>query len=105
MSLTLKDLRKLVIKEMKNEQSVLIEYPIVGQEQTGDYTKDPNEYGAELARRSLYHMGAQAQQLHDMMQVDEEMDPRHEADIAKAAKLLEKVFKILTYSKEHPEGR
>jgi len=44
MSLTLKDLRKLVIKEMKNEQSVLIEYPIVGQEQTGDYTKDPNAY-------------------------------------------------------------
>ena len=28
-----------------------------------------------------------------------------EADIEKAAKLLEKVFKELMYSKQHPEGR
>jgi len=108
MPITIEALRKLVIKEIKNSQSVLIESPldsIVGQEQTGDHDKDPSEYGAEKARRSLYHMGAQAQQLHDMLQVDDKMDPEVEADIAKSAELLEKVFKVLTYSKQHPEGR
>ena len=106
MSITIENLRKLVVEEMKTMRSILMEAPsIVGQEQTGDYTKDPNEYGVELAKRTLYHMGAQAQQLHDMMQADEEMDPQSEADIAKSAALLEKVFKALAYSKQNPEGR
>ena len=108
MSITIEALRRLVVEEMRSSRSVLIESPldpIVGQEQTGDHDKDPSEYGAEKARRSLYHMGTQAQQLHDMMQTDDEMDPQSEADIAKAAELLERVFKSLTYSKQHPEGR
>jgi len=108
MSITIEALRKLVAKEIRSSRSVLIESPldsIVGQEQTGDHDKDPSEYGAEKAKRSLYHMGTQAQQLHDMIGAEDEMDPQSEADIAKSAELLEKVFKALTYVKQHPEGR
>lgn len=103
------DLKKL-IKETIKEETVLLEAPgvaasIVGQEQTGDYTKDPDGYEGEMAKRSLYHMAAQAQQLHDMIMEDENLEPWVQAKITKAADYLEKAFKAISYDKGPGRGR
>tara|TARA_B100001964_G_C13771087_1_gene396052 strand:- start:48 stop:374 length:327 start_codon:yes stop_codon:yes gene_type:complete len=98
----------LIAEELVMQKSTLLErpeIPIVGQEQTGDYTKDPDGYEGEVAKRSLFHMSQQAQQLHDMLQGDENLDPGIQAKITKAADYLENVFKAVVYDKQHPEGR
>jgi len=107
MKISKNELKKMIAEEL-NGSSVLLEMPtgpIVGQEQTGAYTKDPDGYEGEMARRSLYHMAAQAQQLHDMLTDDENLKPWVAAKITKAADYLEKAFKAITYDKQNPEGR
>ena len=107
MKISKNELKKMIAEEL-NSSSVLLEMPtgpIVGQEQTGPYTKDPDRYEGEMARRSLYHMAAQAQQLHDMLTDDENLKPWVAAKITKAADYLEKAFKAITYDKQNPEGR
>ena len=108
-----------IISEIRNEEmSVLLEAPyeqvsgqnqqnpsIVGQDQESPYTKDSTEYGDEDAKRSLFHMGAQAQQLHDMIQPDDGLAAEILDGINKSAALLEKAFKALMYDKQNPEGR
>jgi hypothetical protein len=101
-------LKNMVIKEMKASRSMLLEMPhptMVGQEQTGDYTKDPDEYEGALAKRSLYHMARQADQLHDMIMENDELEPWVSEKISLAADYLEKAFKAITYEKQNPEGR
>tara|TARA_Y100000310_G_C20610954_1_gene777959 strand:+ start:92 stop:424 length:333 start_codon:yes stop_codon:yes gene_type:complete len=110
MKFTRSKLKKLideVISENTNT-SMLLEMPqppIVGQEQTGDYTKDPDAYDGDLARRSLYHMARQADQLHDMVRDDDELVPEISEKISLAADYLEQAFKFITYDKQNPEGR
>jgi len=101
-------LQKLIAELMRESQGVLLEMPqgpIVGQEQTGDYTKDPEEYEGEHSRRSLYHMARQADQLHDMIMDDDDLEPWVSEKISLAADYLEKAFKAITYDKQNPEGR
>jgi hypothetical protein len=107
MKISKNELKKMIAEEL-NGSSVLLEMPtgpIVGQEQTGPYTKDPDGYEGEMAKRSLYHMAAQAQQLHDLIQDNENLKPWVAAKITKAADYLEKAFKAITYDKQNPEGR
>ncbi len=109
MKISRSELKKL-IQETITEETVLLESPatgapIVGQEQTGDYTKDPDGYEGEMAKRSLYHMAAQAQQLHDMLAEDENLEPWVQDKITKASDYLESVFKHITYDKQNPAGR
>ena len=107
MKISKNELKKMIAEEL-NGSSVLLEMPtgpIVGQEQTGPYTKDPDGYEGEMAKRSLYHMAAQAQQLHDLVQDNENLKPWVAAKITKAADYLEKAFKAITYDKQNPEGR
>ncbi len=108
MKITRNELKKLIQETLANENSVLLEspdMPIVGQEQTGDYTKDPDGYEGEMAKRSLYHMAAQAQQLHDMIMEDENLEPWVQDKISKAADYLEKAFKAISYDKGPGQGR
>jgi hypothetical protein len=108
MKISRNQLHALIQEVVAESQSVLFEAPedsLVGQEQTGDYTKDPEEYGAEAARKHLFHMGAQSQQLHDMLGGDEKLEPKIVGLINTAASSLEKAFKAITYDKQHPEGR
>tara|TARA_R100000008_G_scaffold1988_3_gene1670 strand:- start:891 stop:1220 length:330 start_codon:yes stop_codon:yes gene_type:complete len=108
MKITRSTLKQLIIESISKEQSILLEMPqppIVGQEQTGDYTKDPDGYEGEMAKRSLYHMSQQAQQLHDMLQEDENLEPWVQDKITKAADYLEKAFKAITYDKGPGQGR
>tara|TARA_R110000751_G_scaffold103174_1_gene198385 strand:- start:48 stop:374 length:327 start_codon:yes stop_codon:yes gene_type:complete len=108
MKITRNQLKNLIVETMNDELSVLLEAPegtIVGQEQEGSYTKDPAEYGDEAAKRTLFHMTAQAQQLHDMIQPDDGVAPEILDGINQAGSLLEKAFKALMYDKQNPEGR
>jgi len=50
-------------------------------------------------------MGAQSQQLHDMIQPDDGLAPEILDNIKQSADLLEKAFKALTYDKQNPKGR
>jgi ParB-like chromosome segregation protein Spo0J len=108
MKITRNELKNMIAETLNSERSVLLEMPegpIVGQEQEGSYTKAPTEYGDEDAKRSLFHMGAQAQQLHDMIQPDDGLAPEILDSIKQSADLLEKAFKALTYDKQNPVGR
>jgi hypothetical protein len=108
MKLTRTALKALIAEEIGNNGSILLEMPappIVGQEQIGDYTKDPDGYEGEMAKRSLYHMAAQAQQLHDMIMEDENLKPWVQEKISKAADYLEKAFKAISYDKGPGQGR
>ena len=108
MKLSRTSLKSYILEEINKNNSVLLEtpqLPIVGQEQTGDYTKDPDGYEGEMAKRSLYHMAAQAQQLHDMIMEDENLEPWVQEKITKAADYLEKAFKAISYDKGPGQGR
>ena len=108
MKITRTELKNMIAETLNRARSVLLEMPeapIVGQEQEGSYTKAPTEYGDEDAKRSLFHMGAQSQQLHDMIQPDDGLAPEILDSIKQSADLLEKAFKTLTYNKQNPEGR
>jgi hypothetical protein len=108
MKLSRTSLKSYILEEINKNNSVLLEMPeapIVGQEQTGDYTKDPDGYEGEMAKRSLYHMAAQAQQLHDMIMEDENLEPWVQEKISLAADYLEKAFKAISYDKGPGQGR
>jgi len=109
MKITRSELKNLIRESIAENQSVLLEMPeapIVGQEQANDsYTKDPDGYEGEMAKRSLFHMSQQAQQLHDMLQGDENLEPWVQDKITKAADYLEKAFKAVTYDKGPGQGR
>ncbi len=108
MKITRSQLKQLIMEGISENESILLEMPqppIVGQEQTGDYTKDPDGYEGEMAKRALFHMSQQAQQLHDMLMGDENLEPWVQDKITKAADYLEKAFKAITYDKGPGTGR
>ena len=109
MKISKKELLSLIREELSQmDESVLLEgpeHPIVGQEQTGDYTKDPDGYEGEMAKRSLYHMTQQAQQLHDIIVNDENLEPWVQAKITKAADYLKGAFEAIKYDKDNPRGQ
>ena len=108
MKLTRANLKNLIMEAMAEKQSILLEMPSgaemgkVDKEAAG---KDPDGYEGEMAKRSLYHMSQQAQQLHDMLQGDENLEPWVQAKITKAADYLEAAFKAITYDKGPGQGR
>ena len=50
-------------------------------------------------------MARQADQLHDMIMGDENLQPWVAAKITKAADYLKSVFDTITYEKDNPKGR
>ena len=108
MKITRNQLELLIKEAILEKESVLLEAPegpVVGQEQSGDYTKDPSEYEGEMARRSLYYMAQQSHQLHDMILDNENLEPWVQEKISLAADYLESAFKAIKYDKDNPEGR
>ena len=103
--MTLLELKKMIAEEI-NGPSVLLEMPQMNQlNPASDYDKDPDGYEGNMAKRSLYHMAAQAQQLHDMLIDDENLEPWVSAKITKAADYLEKAFKSISYEKGPGKGK
>ena len=106
MKISKKELKKMIAEEL-NSSSVLLEMPHMNQldPASNNYEKDPDGYEGNMAKRSLYHMAAQAQQLHDMLQDDENLEPWVAAKITKAADYLEKAFKAISYDKGPGRGK
>ena len=103
--MTLLELKKMIAEEI-NGPSVLLEMPQMNQlNPASDYDKDPDGYEGNMAKRSLYHMAAQPQQLHDMLMDDENLEPWVSAKITKAADYLEKAFKSISYEKGPGKGK
>tara|TARA_R110000751_G_scaffold34724_1_gene85611 strand:- start:24 stop:350 length:327 start_codon:yes stop_codon:yes gene_type:complete len=108
MKISRTQLQKLISEAICESNSILLESPgdpIVGQEQEGSYTKDPKEYEGERTKRDLYHLSAQAQQLHDMFADGDSLDAEVRDKISSAAKSIEEAFKAITYDKQNPRGR
>lgn len=106
MKITRSELKKLIQETLVENESVLLEMPnnpIIGQDQEED-KKDPDGYEGEKAKRSLFHMSQQAQQLHDILQGDENLEPWVQDKITLAADYLEKAFKAITYDKTVGRG-
>lgn len=107
MKISKKELKRIIAEELTNASSVLLEMPQMNQldPASNNYEKDPDGYEGEMAKRSLYHMAAQAQQLHDMLHDDENLEPWVAAKITKAADYLEKAFKAISYDKGPGRGK
>ena len=106
MKITKNELKKMIAEEL-NGSSVLLEMPQTNMldPASNNYEKDPDGYEGDMAKRSLYHMAAQAQQLHDMLQDDENLEPWVQSKITKAADYLEKAFKAISYDKGPGRGK
>ena len=106
MKITKNELKKMIAEEL-NGSSVLLEMPQMNMldSASNNYEKDPDGYEGDMAKRSLYHMAAQAQQLHDMLQDDENLEPWVQSKITKAADYLEKAFKAISYDKGPGRGK
>ena len=106
MKISKKELKRMIAEEL-NGSSVLLEMPQMNMldPASNNYEKDPDGYEGDMAKRSLYHMAAQAQQLHDILQDDENLEPWVQAKITKAADYLEKAFKAISYEKGPGRGK
>jgi len=123
MKISKSQLKSLIMETMLENESVLLEAPYgssplkdaatydggeaQGTEGSvyGDEHSDPEEDKGEMMKRSLYHMSQQSQQLHDMLQGDEDLEPWVQDKILKSAKTLEAAFKAITYDKGPGQGR
>ena len=106
MKITKNELKKMIAEEL-NGSSVLLEMPQMNMldPASNNYEKDPDGYEGQMAKRSLYHMATQAQQLHDMLHDDENLEPWVQSKITKAADYLEKAFKAISYDKGPGQGK
>mgnify|MGYP003627659682 CR=1 FL=1 len=112
MKLTKKSLKALISEELRGLNTVLLEMPERDREEHEDgQGSSPSRQMApegdegEMAKRSLYHMSQQSQQLHDMLTDEESLEPWVLDKISKAAGFLEEAFKAVTYDKGPGQGR
>tara|TARA_R100000008_G_scaffold78996_1_gene60373 strand:- start:914 stop:1252 length:339 start_codon:yes stop_codon:yes gene_type:complete len=112
MKISRKELKNLIGEAVRERESVLLESPIMsttGKKMNAhdNYPqgKDPDGYEGQMAKKNLYHMARQADQLHDILMDDENLEPWIQDKITKAADYLEKAFKSVVYHKDNPEGR
>lgn len=96
---------------MKESKSILLEFPNgnsvprMGPNAPQDEDAPDKDAEGSMARKNLYHMGAQANQLHAMLADNENLEPWVQDKITKAADYLNSVFRHVTYDKQNPEGR
>ncbi len=111
MKLSKSNLIKLIQEVKASQESILLEMP--AHSTTGAAmgardnvpAKDPDGYEGHMAKKSLYHMARQADQLHDMLMDDQNLEPWVQAKITKAADYLKAAFESITYEKDNPKGR
>ena len=104
MKITREGLQNLIKESIRRRQSILLEFPSNLREEDYRYedkiNKDTDEEG-RLAKKELFHLSQKAQQLHDMLMDDEELEPWVQSKITKAAALMGSVFDHMMYEK-HP---
>lgn len=113
MNLTRENLISLIVEEINNQRNVLLEeapVPDPGQRSPAGpedryLTDDEGREKVDLAKQTLFHMAAQAQQLHDIVVDGDRINPSVLSSIIDAAGDLEEAFKAITYDKQNPGGR
>jgi hypothetical protein len=123
MKISKSQLKSLIMETILENESMLLEGPYSGSSLKnaatfeGEHTQgtegttpedehsDPEGDNGEMLKRALYHMSQQSQQLHDMLQGDESLEPWVQDKVFKAAKALEAAFKAITYDKGPGQGR
>jgi hypothetical protein len=110
MKITRKQLKELISEEAAIVSSPLLEMPMnstTGSRMHAREPKgeDPSGNEGEMSKRALYHMSQQAQQLHDVLHGDEELEPWVQEKITKAGAYLEEAFKAILYDKGPGQGR
>lgn len=110
MKITRKQLRNLIIEEINHKQSVLLEMPghvPIGDsslpETPGQLPPGADKEGAS-AKQKLFHMAQQANQLHDILMPEEQLDAEVQEKISLATDYIEKVFKKIMYDKGPGQG-
>tara|TARA_R100001082_G_scaffold110248_1_gene89662 strand:- start:3807 stop:4121 length:315 start_codon:yes stop_codon:yes gene_type:complete len=99
MKITRNELQRLIQEAVSEQHSVLLESPQNPEDRP--YEKDPDGYEGNMAKRELFHMGQKAQQLHDIIMEDENLEPWVQAKITKASAMMSSIFDHMMY-KKHP---
>ena len=102
-----------LINEVRNQtNSILLEMPggsstgtRMGAQDNHANNQDPSSFQENTSKKSLYHLARQADQLHDMISDDDDLEPQVRAKITKAAQYIKDVFESITYEKDNPKGR
>jgi|TARA_Y100000296_G_scaffold39873_1_gene46017 DNA gyrase/topoisomerase IV subunit A len=87
MKLTRKSLKNLISETIREQNSLLLEMPEGRDEQ--------NE--GDALKKELFHMSQKAQQLHDMLADEADLEPWVQAKITKASAMVGAVFDHLMY--------
>jgi len=99
MKLTKSNLDALIKEALTEYESVLLEMPETGQIM-GDAHRVDDKKGQEGAgaKQKLFHMAQQAQQLHDMLADNADLEEWVQDKLAVAARDLRSIFDHLVYS-------
>jgi len=87
MKLTRKSLKNLISETIREQNSLLLEMP---------EGRDVQNEGDAL-KKELFHMSQKAQQLHDMLADEADLEPWVQAKITKASAMVGAVFDHLMY--------
>tara|TARA_R110000751_G_scaffold282988_1_gene386301 strand:- start:557 stop:901 length:345 start_codon:yes stop_codon:yes gene_type:complete len=114
MKITREELQDLIVEEIQQSKSILLEMPMGATSGSKMGALDPDsgydtdldtERDGKACRSNLFHLSAQAQQLHDLLSDDEKLDLEIESAVKKAAASIEQVFKLITYQRHNPKGQ
>jgi hypothetical protein len=112
MKLSKEDLKKIIVKEMKNmiDEEALIDpssitYIGTGTISTGHskshHDKNHHKSSSYMAKPQLEKIAEYAQKLHDMICHGEQLDDWMESHIAQMADDVAEVYHALSYNKKH----
>jgi len=90
MKLTRKSLKNLISETIQEQNSLLLEMPEEGHEQE-------KQHEGDALKKDLFHMSQKAQQLHDMLADEADLEPWVQAKITKASAMVGAVFDHLMY--------
>ena len=105
MKITREELQRLIKESIRQQRSMLLEYPNNPEEHPYNYEdsegKDDDDKEGLMAKKELFHISQKATQLHDILMDDEELAPWVQSKITKAAAMVSSVFDHMMYEK-HP---
>ena len=84
----------MITEAIRENDSLLLEMPEDAPSERGRHEK---EQEGSMAKKELFHMSQKAQQMHDMLQDDDQLEPWVQAKITKAAAMVGGVFDHLMY--------
>jgi hypothetical protein len=97
-----KDRLKQIIKEELAAEEVGMTHPehAAGAEDAESYPVDPDGYEGRMAKTNLWKIAEYAQEMHDLIHDDENLEPWVEEKIAVAAYMMDQIGHHLQYMKQ-----